>query len=318
MTESQDESDAQDTTEQDRERVTDSGQSPGSQTPIGSPEPRTPAENAQLALLLEVSGTPKPGNVDRQRDLAGLRFEHFMAGSVGSGRGLRAAESDVPLGRAFRHGVAGMSLQSAGNTQFGCLLLLTPLVRAASSNRLHPQGVTEIVTQTTTEDAVEFYRAFEHVDVAVRDPPAEAAELDARRGAAVEPTVRERQLSLYDIMELSTAQQPPDGNALEWTNGFQRTFDTAAAIQRDEGPVTDRAARAFLQLLSEQPDTLIATDHGLETAREVQRRAKTVGHDLDAAEELAREFAAEGINPGTTADATAAALFVALEHGVNP
>ena len=36
---------------------------------------RDPAENAQLALLLEVTGTPKPGNVDRHRDYPGLRFE---------------------------------------------------------------------------------------------------------------------------------------------------------------------------------------------------------------------------------------------------
>ena len=44
---------------------------------------RDPAENAQLALLLEVTGTPKPGNVDRHRDYPELRFEHFAAGAVG-------------------------------------------------------------------------------------------------------------------------------------------------------------------------------------------------------------------------------------------
>lgn len=319
MTESRDEDSSNNTTEQNQDTPSSSAsESAGSTVPDGSPDTRSPAENAQLALLLEVSGTPKPGNVDRRRDLADLRFEHFMAGGVGSARGLRAAEADVSLGEAFRRGVAGMSLQSAGNTQFGCLLLLTPLVRAASSNRLHPEGVTEIVTQTTTEDAVEFYRAFEHVDVAVGDPPADAAELDARRGAAVEPTLRDRQLSLYDIMELSVDEQPPDGNALEWTGGFQRTFDAAATIQRADGPITDRAARAFLQLLAEEPDTLVATTHGIETAHEVQRRAERIGRDLEAAEELAEEFAAEGINPGTTADATAAALFVALERGVSP
>jgi triphosphoribosyl-dephospho-CoA synthase len=40
-----------------------------------------------------------------------------------------------------------------------------------------------------------------------------------------------------------------------------------------------------------------------------------VGEDLDAADDLADEFVADGINPGTTADVTAAALFVALERG---
>ena len=78
----------------------------------------------------------------------------------------------------------------------------------------------------------------------------------------------------------------------------------------------DRAARAFLDLLADEPDTLVATQHGDEVAREVSERAAAVGNDLDAAEELAREFVAEGINPGTTADQTASALYVALRQGV--
>jgi len=47
-----------------------------------------------------------------------------------------------------------------------------------------------------------------------------------------------------------------------------------------------------------------------------ERAAAAVGDDLDAAEELAAEFVDAGYNPGTTADITAAALFVALERGL--
>jgi triphosphoribosyl-dephospho-CoA synthase len=295
---------------------------------------RTPAENAQLALLLEVSGTPKPGNVDRDRDLGDLRFEHFMAGAVGSGRGLRRAERGATVGVAFERAVAGMSRQSGGNTQFGCLLLLTPLVSAAADGDLTPEGVSRVVERTTVEDAAAFYRAFEHVDVAVADPPPDADALDVRRGAAAEPALRSRELSLLDVMELSArphnaaesalegAGEPPDearipdGNAIEWTTGFDRTFEAAEAIRNDDGPVTDRAARAFLRILADRPDTLVAASQGAETAREVTRRAAAIGEDLEAAAELAAEFHAEGINPGTTADLTAAALFVALERGL--
>ncbi|MFW5974397.1 MAG: triphosphoribosyl-dephospho-CoA synthase, partial [Natrialbaceae archaeon] len=49
---------------------------------------RSTTQNAQLALLLEVSSTPKPGNVDRKREYPDLRFEQFMAGAVGARRGL--------------------------------------------------------------------------------------------------------------------------------------------------------------------------------------------------------------------------------------
>jgi len=283
------------------------------------PEPRTPAENAQLALLLEVSGSPKPGNVDRERDLADLRFEHFLAGAVGSGRGLRLAADGAPVGEAFERGVAGMSRQSGGNTQFGCLLLLVPLVRAAARGDLSPEGVGAVVEGTTVADAADFYRAFEHVDVAVGDPPADADALDVRRGSDAIPALRERGTTLADVMALSAdpGEGVPDGNAVEWTTGFERTFAAAEALLADDGPLLDRVARTFLRCLAEAPDTLVATQHGAETAREVTERAAAVGEDLAAAADLAEAFVAEGINPGTTADRTCAAVFVALERGVS-
>jgi triphosphoribosyl-dephospho-CoA synthase len=274
----------------------------------------TPVDHAELALLLEVASTPKPGNVDRRRDHDDLRFEHFLAGAVGARSGLeRAADEDVPLGGAFERAVRGMSQQAGDNTQFGCLLLLVPLVRAAATDRLSPETVTAVVEGTTIDDAAAFYRAFEHVDVAVGDPPTDADALDVRRGADAVPALRERGLTLADVMALSAER---DGNAREWTTGFERTFAAAEAVRDDEGPVTDRLARVFLDLLAGRPDTLVAVEHGEGTARAASRRAAAARGDLDAAEDLAEAFHEEGINPGTTADCTAAAAFVALERGV--
>ena len=284
------------------------------------PVSRGPAENAQLALLLEVAGTPKPGNVDRHRDLEGLRFEQFLAGAIGAGGGLRLAEAGDPVGTAFERAVAGMAEQDGGNTQFGCLLLLVPLVRAASEGRLSREGVRTVVEDTSVEDSVAFYRAFEHVDVAVGEPPGDAAALDVRRGTAAAPTLRERGLTLLDVMALSAEPReghPGDANAREWVEGFPRTFAAAEVILTDDGPVTDRAARAFLSLLAQEPDTLVAVDRGLDVAHEVMERAGSIDGDLDAAEALADEFVDRGINPGTTADLTCAALFVALERGLS-
>jgi triphosphoribosyl-dephospho-CoA synthase len=273
----------------------------------------TPADHAQLALLLEVAGTPKPGNVDRHREYDDLRFEHFLTGAVGARPGLHLAAEGGPLGEAFERAVAGMSQQSGGNTQFGCLLLLAPLVRAAATDRLSPEGVAAVVADTTVDDAAAFYRAFEHVDVAVDDPPEGTDALDVRRGADAVPDLRERGLTLADVM---AAGAETDGNAREWATGFERTFAAAERVLADDGPVADRLARAFLDLLAERPDTLVETEHGAETAREVSERAAAVAGDLAAAERLAEEFVDAGINPGTTADLTAAAAFVALERGV--
>jgi len=274
---------------------------------------RDAAENGQLALLLEVSGTPKPGNVDRHRDYDDLRFEQFLAGAVGSFRGLRMAADGAALGRSFERAVAGMAEQSGGNTQFGALLMLTPLVRAAATDRLSPVGTTDIVEATTIDDACDFYRAFDHVDVAVDDLPENADALDVRRGSDATETLRERETTLYDVMELSAGV---DGVAAEWTNGFERSFEAAQWLLDDDGPIYRRASRAFIRLLAEEPDTFVVTRNGEAAAEEATERAKAVLDGSEDAEELAEEFRDRDINPGTTADLTAAALFVALERGM--
>jgi len=274
---------------------------------------RDAAENGQLALLLEVSGTPKPGNVDRHRDYDDLRFEQFLAGAVGSFRGLRMAADGAALGRSFERAVAGMAEQSGGNTQFGALLMLTPLVRAAATDRLSPVGTTDIVEATTIDDACDFYRAFDHVDVAVDDLPENADALDVRRGSDATETLRERETTLYDVMELSAGV---DGVAAEWTNGFERSFEAAQWLLDDDGLIYRRASRAFIRLLAEEPDTFVVTRNGEAAAEEATERAKAVLDGSEDAEELAEEFRDRDINPGTTADLTAAALFVALERGM--
>jgi triphosphoribosyl-dephospho-CoA synthase len=274
---------------------------------------RSVAQNAELALLLEVTGTPKPGNVDRERDFADLRFEHFMAGAVGARPGLELAADGERVGHAFERAVHGMADQSAGNTQFGALLVLCPLVAAADAGDLTLSGADGVVRETTVADAADFYRAFEHVDVAVDDPPEGMEPLDVRRGSDAVPTLRERELTLYDIMRQS---EDIDGVATEWTGQFSRVFDAAETILADDGPVPDRASRVFLDLLAAEVDTFVVTRNGRAAAEEVKRRARAVLDGEEDADELAAELVSRNINPGTTADLTAGALFVALERGL--
>lgn len=277
---------------------------------------RSPAQNAELALLLEVTGTPKPGNVDRHREYDDLRFEHFMAGAIGSTRGLTLAQRGAAVGRAFERSVVGMSEQSAGNTQFGALLLLVPLVRTASDGDcpLSSEGVSEIIEATTVDDACDFYRAFEHVGVAVDDPPSGLEALDVRQGTQAEPTLRDRELTLLDVMQLSA---DVDGVAREWTQGFQRSFGAAEWIEESDGPVPDRASDAFLRLLAEEPDTFVVKQHDETTAADASERVRETLDGEKDPEALAEEFVRQDINPGTTADLTAAALFIALERGIS-
>jgi triphosphoribosyl-dephospho-CoA synthase len=273
---------------------------------------RDSAANAQLALLLDVGSAPKPGNVDRDHDLSELRMEHFFAGAIGAGEGLRQAAEGSAVGTAFERAVAGMSNQAGGNTQFGCLLLLIPLVRAAGVEdmTLTSAGVRSVVESTTVADAADFYRGFEYVDVAVEDPPEGMAALDVRRGTDAIPTLRDRDMTLYDVMSASI----DDGNATEWTTGFERTFETATAIAADSGPLPNRISRAFVTRLAQDEDTLVRTEHGSDVAAEVKQRAQAARGNPEAIAKLDESFVEAGINPGTTADLLVAATFVTLEQ----
>ena len=274
---------------------------------------RTPVQNAQLALLLEVTGTPKPGNVDRAREYPDLRFEHFMAGAVGASDGLRMVGAGEPVGESFERAVAGMADQRGGNTQFGALLLLVPLVRASATGELTPENAAEVVEETTVADAAGFYRAFEHVDMGIGDPPEGMEDIDVRCGADAIPELEARELTLEDVFAASVEY---DGVAREWVSRFSRSFGVAERIESASGPVPDRAARAFLEALASEPDTFVAKRHDEATAREVTEAARAaLRGDVDP-ETLAEELVAAEVNPGTTADLVAAGLFIALEDGL--
>jgi triphosphoribosyl-dephospho-CoA synthase len=262
----------------------------------------SPAEDAQTALLLE-AGTQKPGNVGPTRDSEDTTFHQFLAGAAGARRGFDAAEGGAGVGESFLKAVRGASAHSGGNTQFGAVLVLTPLVVAETRGTV--ADAEEVVEETTPEDAARFYEAFDHADVYVGDVDDEYG-YDVRDPEARERVVEDG-VTLYEVMEESASR---DGVAREWKRGFPRTFHAASRLEAKRGRTRDAVRETYVNLLSEEPDTLVAERRGKEKAREVTRMARELPPD-----ELDDRLAQEGINPGTTADITAAAVFVALRRG---
>ncbi|MDZ7702184.1 MAG: triphosphoribosyl-dephospho-CoA synthase [Halobacteriales archaeon] len=272
-----------------------------------------PAQRAQLALLLEVAATPTPGNVDRRNDHPDLRFEQFLAGAVGAADGLADAAGDGPLGAAFERAVAGMAAaQSGGNTQFGALLLLAPLVRAASGGELTPERATAVVEATDVEDAAAFCRSFDDVDVAVGAPPPGLEDVDVRDPQEAAAAVRREELTLHGLLARSAEV---DGVAREWTEGFERSFDAAERLLAGGDALVERANEVFLELLAEEPDAFVVKRHGPEAAARASEGAREVLEGERPPDELAAALRADGVNPGTTADLLAAGLYIALERG---
>ncbi len=286
-------------------------------------DPSYIARCAQLAMLLEVSATPKPGNIDRDHNYTDTRFEHFLASAVGIYPVLeKAARLRYGVGSLIHEAVIESSnWQKGGNTHFGAFLLLIPLVIAAgrctkkTSLQWHAK---KVARETTVEDAVEFYRAFSETKVKVR----RVSDLDLGSTASIRK-IKEQGLTLFNLMEISSSY---DMIAEEWTNGFWKTFGCADSIQErlDRNcSINYAVVLTFLNILSSHKDTFIQTKFGSRKAEEVSLRAGEILMGglsrtklMDEIHSFDEELLKEGINPGSTADIIIAGLFVLLFEGM--
>ena len=270
---------------------------------------------AQLACLLEVSA-PKPGNVSPGRHFADARYEDFLASAAAIG-GPLAGAGTRPLGATIRLAVDATATWTASNTNLGLVLLLAPLARAAAldgdADRLR-DSLRHVLEATTVADAREMYAAIRR---ASPGGLGRAAEQDV----SGEPTV-----TLADAMRLAADR---DQIAREYTTAFAITFETAAPAlgrARADGLSWDDAiVETFLTVLAAVPDTHITRRAGAALADDVSRGARDVlatggvrseagRHAIDAFDRTLRDDGHRA-NPGTTADLTAAAIFVVLAGG---
>jgi triphosphoribosyl-dephospho-CoA synthase len=133
----------------------------------------------------------------------------------------------------------------------------------------------------------------------------------------------EPDVTLLDAMRLAADR---DGVAREYATDFEVTFDRGApALARARGDGlswSDAIVETYLSLLAAGIDTHIVRRTGLAAAEHVSmlaREALTVGgvrtdegRQAVEAMDLAMRDARNSHNPGTTADLTAAAIFVTL------
>ncbi|MBN1762330.1 MAG: triphosphoribosyl-dephospho-CoA synthase [Methanomicrobia archaeon] len=283
------------------------------------------ARSAQLALLLEVSAYPKPGNVDRTHDFIDTSYEHFLASSVAVYPVLRAAAvrgrtDRTGVGDLVRAGVAeSTGWQRGGNTHFGALLLLVPLAMAAGAcERFEPEALKHeaaaIMRNTTTDDAIAVYQAFPKAKVKVRTDVPEFDVTDESSIAAI----KKQQLTLYELLSISASY---DLISRELVGGFELTFKYAALIAdfAKTESINDAITHADLHLLAEEEDTFITLKFGAERSRYVRARAQQIvsqGYKRAEIETFDNELVRERLNPGSTADIIAAALFISIFGGL--
>jgi triphosphoribosyl-dephospho-CoA synthase len=301
----------------------------------------------ELAMLLEVTAA-KPGNVNLTAGFEGTRIEHFLASAVAAKssfeeaarRGIAVQDkklsvSDVGMGQIIKECAADINAwQKGGNTLLGSVMLLVPIAVAAGMTpteenfgfdfaRLR-ENLKLAVESTMAEDAVHLYEA---IDVAKPSGLGGAPDLDVTDPASKTRILKEN-VSLYEVFKIAAGY---DDICSEWVNSYPVTFDLAYPYlteQLKRGALNTAVVHTFLKVLSEHPDTFIARKVGAEKAREVSLDAKKALElgGLETPEgresilELDRRLRESGnlLNPGTTADLTAAALALCTLSGYRP
>lgn len=270
---------------------------------------------ANLACLLEVSAD-KPGNVTWGKEFGDARYVDFMASAVAIGPAFRHA-AERPVGEVIAQAVRDTGRLANSNTNLGMILMLAPLARAAGLG--HPQGlragVRQVLADLTVEDARQTFGAI------LRAEPGGLGEVD-------EYDVRQQEVDIT-LLEAMRLAQHRDRIAQEYVTDYALTFElgypSLARFWAEGHRFSSAIVQAYLTLLSEAPDTLIARKKGWEAARAVSEQARDAleaggafsDRGLRAVAELDRSLRDPGhtLNPGTTADLLAASLFVFLTEG---
>jgi triphosphoribosyl-dephospho-CoA synthase len=301
----------------------------------------------ELAILLEVSAD-KPGNVNFIVGFEGTTVEHFLASAVAAEssfeeaarRGIavhdkKLSVSDVGMGQIIKKCAADINAwQKGGNTLLGTVMLFVPMAVAAGMTPVKGkfdldfsqlrENLKLAVESTTAEDAVHLYEA---IDIAKPGGLGGAPDLDVNDPASKERILKEN-VSLYEVFKIAAGY---DDVCSEWVNNYPITFNLAYPYLSEKLQSRDlntAIVHTFLKVLSEHPDTFIARKVGLEKAREISLDAKKVlelgGVETSEGRKSLREFdrnlreSGNLLNPGTTADITAAALALCTLSGYRP
>ena len=298
----------------------------------------------ELAILYEVSGYPKPGNVHRTADFSKTTFEHYLASAVAiaptfrkaAEQGIRVSEgeidsSEVGIGYVIKDAVDRMiASQNGGNTLLGAIILLAPIAVAAGMIKVFSllkirKKIKLIVESTTSEDAVAVYDA-----IALVNPGGlnRVAELDVTDPKS-KKKILDEEFTLLDIFKIASSY---DSIASEWVNNYPITFDLGYPYfvkQLEETEDINMATvHTFMKILSEVPDTFISRKVGQAKAESISIEAKEVLKQGGLATPLGRNLLQKldirlrdpknDLSPGTTADITEAVLALSNLKGYKP
>ncbi len=272
-----------------------------------------PGWSAALAGILEAAAA-KPGNVHPGAAFPDLSFTDLIAAAAAIAPPLDAAH-DRPLGETILLATRAARGAARSNANLGIILLLGPLARIAARSTqpvtLVPGDVAAVLAATGPADAAAIWEA---ITIARPGGLGTSDRWDVAGPPPDDIRVAMRHAAGWDTI------------ARLWAEGYDELFagpvlDLAELIATAV-PLEQAIVRTHLRQLARQPDSLIARRHGSDAARDVSARATRLLAHEEAPDWLARVAAFDEslrhpsrLNPGTTADLVAAALYILLLDG---
>lgn len=268
----------------------------------------------EMACILEAMA-PKAGNVTPQKAFHDTTFFHFVLSGLAIGPVMAKGDTDS-LGELALKGVKETRKWVGVNTNLGIILMLAPLVKAFFMGIDLQADLRTVLDKATLNDAQLVYRA-----INLASP--------GGLGNAVEGDVKNTENPL-PLLEAMAQASKWDSIAKEYVTNFSITFSLTLPVLLKQRDNTQDLLQAITQTqlvtLAELPDTLIARKVGNLKAEEVSRMARqvlkaggvynTYGMKAYEAFDFALRKDGNRLNPGTTADLLAAAIFVALIRGM--
>lgn len=258
----------------------------------------TLSDSIRWACILEATA-PKAGNVYPGRPFTDLTYSHFTQAAELASHHL--SRFDQPIGCRIHDCIRATRSATGTNVNLGIVLLIAPLAEAAHSER----SIDVVLSSLAEHDSQQILKAISNAGAGGLD---RVDEMDV-----FTPTGN------TDVVAAMRLAANRDRIARQYTEDFSDLHDNVVPVLSDAvgrcGDLLSGICDAHLQILATSPDSLIARKCGIQVANQVQQRAGMVNpSDLESRRQFDDWLRSDGnrMNPGTTADLIAAALFVLL------
>jgi triphosphoribosyl-dephospho-CoA synthase len=270
---------------------------------------KSPSAAVLAACTLEASA-PKAGNVTPEHSFSDLQYNDFLTAATIAADAF--ANQDTRVCQRTLAAVRETTARLQTNVNLGILLLLTPIVSADESDSptslpSWESSVSDALAKLRPSDSRALLRA---IQISSAGGLGEVDQMDVNQLADSDE---------FDIMSAMRLAASRDRIAKQYAEEFSDFFAYVLPVVSDSlseasDPLSG-IADAHLRLLALDVDSLIARKCGIQVAKDVQSRAKKVDRNDAASRALFDTFLrsqSNRLNPGTTADLIAAALYVIL------